>query len=82
MANIILGYIVIGLILSGLYVWKANDTETMRLLSRTRYISTLTFTVAVITFFWLPIVIFSFITTFIRIGREQREENNSEDSDE
>jgi len=67
MANIILGYIVIGLILSGLYIWKAQDTEAMRLLSKPGYISTLTFTVGLITLFWLPIGIFSIIATIKRL---------------
>ncbi len=62
MANIILGYIVIGLILSGLYIWKAEDTEAIRLLSKSGYISALTFTVALITLFWGFIGVFAIIS--------------------
>lgn len=78
MANIILGYIVIGLMLSGLYIWKAEETETMRLLSRKGYISTLTFTVALITIFWGVIGLFA----IIRVLKSRLWETNSDERKE
>ncbi len=64
MANFILGYIVIGIMLSGLYIWKAEETEVVRRLSKKRYTATLIFTVALITIFWLLIGIFAIISVF------------------
>lgn len=62
MANLILGYIVIGLILSGLYVWRVEDTKTMHRLPKKKYTAALVFVVALITLFWFPIGMFAVIS--------------------
>ena len=62
MANFILGYIIIGLVFSGLYIWRTEETEVMRALSKKRYTATLVFTVALITIFWALIGLFAIIS--------------------
>lgn len=64
MANIILGYFVIGLMFSGLYIWRAKETEVLRTLSKKGYVATLIFTVALITTFWAFIGSFAIISVF------------------
>ena len=71
MANIILTYLFIGLVLSGLYVWKTDDSEILRRLSKSKYIATLLFVVALITIFWLPIGVFALIGTAKRIKSDE-----------
>ena len=66
MADIILGYVIIGLILSALYIRKRkNGNDAL--------------TIAVITFLWFPVIIFSFIVTFIRLVRELKSEDASDE---
>jgi hypothetical protein len=67
MANIILGYAIIGLILSALYIGKTKDTDLMYKLSKSNYIATLLFIVVLITIFWLPIGVFALIKTFSEV---------------
>lgn len=67
MANIILGYVIIGLIFSALYIGKTKDTDLMYRLSKPNYIATLLFIVVLITIFWLPIGIFALIKTFSEV---------------
>ena len=62
MSNFILGYIVIGLVLSGLYIWRVEETEGMRALSKKGYTATLVFTTALITIFWAVIGTFAIIS--------------------
>jgi hypothetical protein len=67
MANFILGYVIIGLILSALYIGKTKDTDLMYKLSKSNYIATLLFIVVLITIFWLPIGVFALIKTFSEV---------------
>ena len=62
MANFILGYIVIGLLFSFLYIWKTGGTETIRPVNEKRELAGLCFTTAMITLLWLPIGLFAIIT--------------------
>ena len=71
MANIILGYLIIGLILSGLYVWKTGDTDKMRALSQSKYTGLLLFTVALITIFWSLIGIFALVATYRQLKSDE-----------
>jgi branched-subunit amino acid ABC-type transport system permease component len=70
MANFILGYVIIGLILSALYIGKTKDTDGMRKLSKANYTAALLFIVVLITIFWLPIGVFALIKTFSEVSNE------------
>lgn len=74
MANIILGYFVIGLMFSGLYIWKAEETGVLRTMSKKGYVATLVFTVALITIFWAFIGLFAIISVLkSRLWRDSDE---------